>query len=139
VSEKDQRRLAHWRATGEPLDVELVSREDAVTTAVVYRKSLTRHERSWRALVGLGTCWLLAIATVLVPIAHFVLVPGFLIAGPIVAWMRYGKETLVMGGLGTCPRCKAPVRVRPAAEDWPLSAACDACRAIVQVRKADDA
>lgn len=135
MSDRDQRRLARWREQGEPVPVRLVAREGTSTEAVVYRKTLGSPERAWRALIVLGTCWLLAAVTVFIPLAHFVLVPGFLIAGPIVAYKRYGAQSVVMGGLATCPRCNASVRVKYATEDWPLSASCDACRAIVEVRR----
>ena len=46
-------------------------------------------DRIQRALTRLGLLWLLAGVTLFIPIAHFVLVPGFLIAGPVMAWLTY--------------------------------------------------
>src|SRR6185503_7590772 len=45
-------------------------------------------DRMRRALLGLGTFWGIAILCVFIPIAHFVLVPSFLIIGIVVGVRR---------------------------------------------------
>ena len=125
-----------WSATGDPVAVQLVTREETRTDATVYCRAFHTRERWARAAGGLGACWALAVVTVLVPIAHFVLVPGFLLIGPFVAWRRFLADRVVLGGLGTCPRCTKPLRVPRTVETWPFAASCDACRAILEVRKA---
>ena len=64
-------------------------------------------ERTARALKGAGVCVLLAVVSVFLPIAHFVLVPSFLLAAPVVAWRRLGERASLVGLTGTCPRCEA--------------------------------
>lgn len=65
-------------------------------------------ERSGRALRAAGACVLLAAVSVLLPIAHFVLVPGFLLAAPIFATRRLRERASIIALTGTCPRCDAP-------------------------------
>lgn len=65
-------------------------------------------ERTARALQGAGVCVLIAAAGVFLPIAHFVLVPGFLIAAPIVGLRRLREAASVVALSGTCPRCDQP-------------------------------
>jgi hypothetical protein len=132
-SERDLKRLERWKAIGRPVDVFVVSRENTRTEAVAYRCDLTTGQRAGRAAMGLLVCWLLAVALVFVPIVHFVLPPIFLVAGPIVAWTRYKGTSVVLGGLAICPRCRAPMRIARATENWPIEASCDECRAIVHV------
>jgi hypothetical protein len=69
------------------------------------------RERWLRALRMLGIMWGLAVLTVFIPIAHFVLVPGFLIAGPVMAVLRYRAGESVEGATGECPTCGQPVTV----------------------------
>lgn len=62
-------------------------------------------ERSARAVRAAGTCVLLAAVSVLLPIAHFILVPGFLIAAPVFAVRRLREGSSIVALTGTCPRC----------------------------------
>jgi hypothetical protein len=132
-SERDRKRLERWKAIGEPVDVVIVSREETKTEAVVYRLELATWQRIGRAAIALVLSWLLAAAFVLVPILHFIVPPILVIAGPIVAWMRYRGTSVVLGGLATCPRCRSPMRIKKATAIWPIAAACDDCRAILHV------
>lgn len=85
--------------------------------------------KAWAAL------WGLAIASVLVPVAHFVLVPALLLAGPIAAFVRWRQRSGVLGGQGTCPACRAPMSIEGQADEWPFFQICEACRAAVRVEK----
>ena len=63
-------------------------------------------ERVTRAARAAGICLILAAVSVFVPIAHFVLVPGFLIAAPIFALGRLRGRASLVALRGTCPRCR---------------------------------
>jgi len=84
--------------------------------------------RIHRALKALGICWGLAVASVLVPIAHFVLVPGFVLTGGWLFGRRMGETATVLGASGHCPRCDAAREFRA---DGPLKehakAQCPVC------------
>jgi hypothetical protein len=72
---------------------------------------LSKKDRWMRALKMLGIMWALAVATVFIPIAHFVLVPGFLLAGPVTAVMRYRVTEMAEAAQGECPTCSQTVTV----------------------------
>ncbi len=91
-----------------------------------------RHDagaRARRTLAALGACWGLALVSVLVPIAHFVLVPGFFVIGIVLAVRRMGEAASVLGAAGPCPRCAA---AREFVASGPLraqgKAQCPVCR-----------
>jgi hypothetical protein len=72
------------------------------------RVTVARHEpgaRAGRAVKALLALWGIAALTILVPIAHFVLVPGFFITGIVVGLRRLNEPATVMGVSGACPRC----------------------------------
>ncbi len=77
----------------------------------------TKQQRAARAFKSLGIFWGLAVVTLFIPIAHFVLVPGFFIAGPIVAYRRYGVTETVDKVEGECPTCHEEVDIRLDASD----------------------
>ncbi len=99
------------------------------TAAAVRVRARTRRARGLRAAGALGGCWLLAAVTVFVPLGHFFLVPGFLIAGPVIAWQRLHEHTTVLDARGRCPACAQPLdaairdRWRPQ-----VALRCPACR-----------
>ena len=72
------------------------------------RVAVVRHTsaaRAWRALRVLALCWGLGVLAILVPIAHFVLVPGFVLLGIALAVGRLREGATIVGVSGTCPRC----------------------------------
>jgi hypothetical protein len=77
----------------------------ASRTGVLRVRKFSERERWWRALAMLGFMWGLAVATAFIPLAHFVLVPAFLIAGPVTAVLRYRAGEHVEVATGECPTC----------------------------------
>jgi hypothetical protein len=76
------------------------------TTATVH---FVRHDpagRTRRAVLALLACWALAAVTILVPIAHFILVPGFFVAGIVLLLKRLREGNTIVGVQGVCPYCK---------------------------------
>ncbi len=73
--------------------------------------SFSSTERMVRAGKLLGIAWLLALITAFIPIAHFFLVPLFLIAGPVMAFMKYKAETVLEKAHGACPECSKTVDI----------------------------
>ena len=62
-------------------------------------------ERLARTAAALGVCWGLALVSLFIPLAHFILVPTFFIAGIAVAGARAREVTRLLGVHGVCPRC----------------------------------
>ena len=78
------------------------------TRAVV---AVARHDpgaRLRRGLLALAACWALAAVTILVPIAHFVLVPGFFLLGIWLLVKRLGEDATIDSVSGDCPKCGEP-------------------------------
>ena len=80
-------------------------------TAVVIEQ--TRSQRFGRALAGLGMCWALALGGLFIPVAHFILVPTFVVAGIIVAIKRAREDRRLLLLRGACPRCGAAQEFKP--------------------------
>lgn len=65
----------------------------------------TSEERVRRALASLGKWWGVALLSVLIPVAHFVLVPSFAAYGVWQFFQRIGTAQLASDARGTCPDC----------------------------------
>jgi hypothetical protein len=95
-------------------------------------------ERARRALqaaaIGVG----LAAVSVLLPIAHVVLVPGFLIATPFFVVRRLRERASVVALSGECPRCHAmPAYEVQGALRAGLKTSCPACSFAIDVEPGD--
>lgn len=80
-------------------------------TAVISEQ--TPAQRFGRALAGLGMCWALALGGLFIPVAHFILVPTFLVAGVVVAVKRAREDRRLVLVRGVCPRCGAAQEFKP--------------------------
>jgi hypothetical protein len=67
--------------------------------------SFDRRARWRRALRALGKWWGIALLSVLIPIAHFILVPSFFLFGLFQFFQRYGAVEVPRDARGTCPDC----------------------------------
>ncbi len=66
---------------------------------------LSRKNRIMLAVAGCACAWLLAFVTLFIPIAHFVLVPLLLAAGPVYGLRLYQRKQRAVSIDGECPRC----------------------------------
>lgn len=87
------------------------------TTGTLNYTVYSKQQRMTRGLSALGICWGLAVVTLFIPIAHFVLVPGFLIAGPVAGYMRYRLTETMEEATGECPTCREQVTIPLEAND----------------------
>jgi len=120
------------RGTGQLVDL-IVGKQHATGEVRIAR--WTGSARLVRAMKMLGVLWGLGVVSVLVPVAHFLLVPAFLLAGPIAAFMRWRQESSILGGQGACPACSADMTLEASADEWPLFRICETCRASVRIEK----
>ena len=70
-------------------------------------------QRFARTLAGLGMFWGLGLASVFIPVAHFVLVPTFAVAGVVMAVKRAREDRRLLLVRGACPRCGTMQELRP--------------------------
>lgn len=90
-------------AETEKQSILLQSGENPPCPGTLYVRAYTPRERLIRALKVLGLYWGLAVLAIAIPLAHFVLVPAFLIAGPIMAYLRYRMAARSDRVTGRCP------------------------------------
>jgi len=108
--------------------------ESDVSVGELYSSSFSSAERMVRAGKVLGIAWLLALITAFIPIAHFFLVPLFLIAGPVMAFMKYKAETVLEKAHGTCPECSKAVDINlDPADRLPKRTYCPGCNKPLQL------
>ena len=75
------------------------------TEGTVMVQEFSRDERVRRALGALGKWWGIALLSVFIPVAHFILVPSFLLYGIWQFAQRLGTASLASGARGVCPDC----------------------------------
>jgi len=88
-----------------------------------------------RAAKKLAVMWGLAIVSVLIPVAHFLLVPGFVVAGFVFAFTAARQRSAVLGGEGTCPACGKLFSISKCVDEWPLTDVCEHCQAFLRIEK----
>lgn len=97
------------------------------TSALLEIEPLSPQSRLGRGVVRLVVCWGLAVACILVPLLHFVLVPGFFIAGPVLAWLAARDTVVVKSARITCPKCGKETGIEPGTTGWPVPLRCSLC------------
>jgi len=75
------------------------------STAEMHVIIFSQQEQKIRALKSMMIFWAIAALCILIPIAHFILVPGFLIGGIIVASRRWKVKEEGIEATGSCPAC----------------------------------
>ena len=90
--------------------------------------SFNKGERMRRALKGLGISWLAGFGGLFIPVAHFLLVPGFFLFGIYVFVTRLKTEEITTKVAGICPDCAVEQEFE-AGGTWglPRSMACVGC------------
>ena len=98
-------------------------------------ESWNKSQRTKRALKTLGMGWGLAVISVFLPAAHFILVPSFLLGSPVAAYFVSKQGSVVLGGESICPYCLKPLAIAKGSEKWPLEDVCTACQNHVLINK----
>jgi hypothetical protein len=115
------------------IQIELISANEKKTAGHIRARYFDKSERSERALKVFGLCWGIGIFCIIIPLAHFILVPGFLLAGPIVAFFFYHQTDIVLDGSGPCPACGKPFKVARTRVQWPINDVCSECHNSVKI------
>lgn len=118
------------------LPVQIIDKSGNQETGHFILQEFDSSDRTLRAIKMLVMMWLMAGITLFIPLAHFVLVPGFLIAGPVMAWSRYKMERCSEQLTGTCPACRKPLVKKVEAKDYPpVWTYCNECRDPLQIKE----
>jgi hypothetical protein len=114
--------------------IQLKPSEGPHSDGTLYITNFDKNDRLKRAAKVLGLCWLGAAGSIPIIIAHWVLVPGFLIAGPIMAYKRMQQHTLKEHVTGKCPHCKKEITMNlDAADQLPKWDYCPNCNKSIQM------
>ncbi len=89
--------------------------------------SWSKKDRTARALKFGGICWVASVVSIIIPLLHFVLVPGFFLAGPIVFATILSRERVIKGGRAKCPRCAAEFKIERSVFKFPMLDRCTGC------------
>ena len=91
-----------------------------------------------RALIKLGLFWGLALASIPIVFAHWVLVPGFLLAGPWMAYRTFHMKHALNSVQGSCPVCQEDVEIKlETGDELPKWTYCPSCSAPLQLLDKD--
>ena len=113
--------------TLQPVDLNIMDSERTPVRTELEVESIAVGKRVGRGLVRLLACWAIGVACVFVPLLHFVLVPGFLLLGPVLAWKASAATVRVSSTQVTCPRCAVVTPVEPGTTGWPIRLWCASC------------
>jgi len=80
--------------------------------AEMYVIIFTQQEQKMRALKSMMTFWAIAALCILIPIAHFILVPGFFIGGIMAASRRWKVKEEGIEATGSCPACHNEICIK---------------------------
>lgn len=113
--------------TAVPVTLTVFGASPVAAVAIVRHRSLA--SRLGRAGVGLGFAWLLAFPAIFLPVLHFVLVPGLLLGGVVLAAQRLREDQTLARVEGRCPRCGATLDATPGGRfRLPRSVQCVHCK-----------
>jgi hypothetical protein len=119
-----------------PVTLTIFGASPVAAVAVVRRRSLA--SRLGRAGLGLAIAWLLAFPAIFLPVLHFVLVPGLVVGGVVLAAQRLREDRTLARVEGRCPRCGASVDATPGGRfRLPRSVQCIHCRNTLTLMAAD--
>lgn len=99
----------------------------------VIRVDYDAAERRLRGLQRGGIAWALAFACIFLPLVHFVLVPGFILAGPLVLFFYVNTPALIESGSGSCPDCGEVLEIAKTQAKFPLKDQCEHCQTPIKV------
>jgi len=104
------------------------------TRGTVMVTSFDRRARVRRAFKALGMFWACAVGSVFIPVAHFLLVPGFFVFGIAQFFQRLGTPEVGRGATGVCPDCGAEQKLDlPPRWTVPQQVTCKHCQRGLQL------
>ena len=117
----------------ESIEVELESTNGKIGTGSARGGTWSPAEQRKRAWKTLGILWGCSLVSVILPLAHFVLVPGFFLAGPVAALVILSQQSQIQGSECACPSCGKPLPLAKMAPKWPLSSVCSNCHEGIRI------
>ena len=97
------------------------------TPASLLVAGFDRSARVRRAAQGLAASWGAMVVSVVLPVAHFVLVPSFFFIGIWQFFRRLKTAELLRGARGRCPDCGTEQDFELGSRRFPQSVTCAGC------------
>ena len=120
--------------TIENTSVHIKGNDGQVTSGSLQTSHYDHSECVKRGLLKLCLFWLLALASIPIIFAHWVLVPGFLFAGPWMAYRTFQVKYTRNHVRGSCPVCQEDVEIKLEARDeLPKWTYCPRCSNPIQI------
>ncbi len=110
-----------------------IQAQDKVSHTELTARELNQNERTKNAIKWLGICWGLALASVPIALAHFILVPSFFLAGIIMGMKKYREANQVQPARFPCSFCAKEISIDARPEIWPMEVTCGECRNILEL------
>ena len=118
------------------IELSLEGYSGSASHVTVTVSSYDRWTRLGRALVGLAVGWGLALVSLAVPLAHFLLVPAFVALGLILFIQRIRLRQSASNAYGKCPDCAEEQGFDlPARWQLPARTACRRCQRVLELRE----
>ena len=116
--------------TAKQQEILIKSGDYAPTVGLLHLKAFSQQERTIRAAKAWLGFWLLAVLSIPIIIAHWILIPAFLIAGPVVAFRRMKTESNAEKATGPCPVHHGDITIdMEAGDELPIWTPCPECKA----------
>jgi hypothetical protein len=119
----------------ESIPVIITGSHERAASGTVERRVWEKKERALRGFKAWMICWGIAMGAALIPLLHFILVPFFILAGPVAFQWVNGQEEIILGGKGTCPDCNREFEIVRTSVKWPLSDLCNHCHSQLRIEK----
>ncbi|NOY73476.1 MAG: hypothetical protein GXP14_14090 [Gammaproteobacteria bacterium] len=121
-------------ASSEQMAVIIKDDEGNQNDATMYYIVYSAADRTKRSAISLVGCWIAAVVALPIPVAHLVLVPGFFIAGPVLAYFRLKMSESKEKVVGVCPRHNAEITIKLENTDTiPKYTYCPDCKGAIQI------
>ena len=116
-------------ASQQEMTVQFKTDEGVTRQGTLFYTAYTPSDRTRRAIIALVVCWLLAVASIPIILAHYILIPAFLIAGPVMARSRFKQQDSKEKVEGECPHHNGPFTLKLETTDvlpkWVYCPECD--------------
>jgi len=108
--------------------------------AEFYFEVFDKQDRMKRAIKILLLCWFGALLSLPIIFAHWVLVPGFFLAGPYMAYRYYNTTEVPKKIAGVCPSCGGDMELMVESTDkLPMWRYCSVCNASLHIEETSTA
>ncbi len=110
---------------------------DSVTHGTMTVLEFSEQARAKRAGLMAAKCLGITAVCVLIPGAHFILVPlGLVVVTPLMTIYTFRVKTQIVSATIDCPKCHVPLNVLTTQEQYPMYENCSSCHRQITLTQA---